>query len=425
VWAVGPGVGAIEGYLDSPATATADETVTNTIMGAVHAADTTLVGAAAATGTVAVLAIPAITSALPSGGLSVYTTGVAAGTAAVLASTAESYNPYRPQLIRLEDTYVRPIASFVAPAIVEVGSALSYLKGTQPADDGSAGLVSNALPILLDLTGKGINIQQLAQSNSFFDMTGSGYKNLTAWAGAGNGVLFVDTSGQGKLTQANQMVFTDWDPSASTDMQALLDVFDTSHNGTLDSSDADYKYFYVQVTNADGTTSVYSLSSLGITLNLNANAKQVNYADGSSINGETTFTMTAPAAGMTAVSGGNTAASVSLANNSQQFVVTTTTTVNADLSTTIANVAAGADGAVAYQRLLNTSAITVGSTTTTTRILTDLNQAGVVEKLETDVISAVTGGATTETVTNYFGGMIQANGVEAANDNQMKPALAA
>jgi hypothetical protein len=88
-------------------------------------------------------------------------------------------------------------------------------------------------PIVLDLTGKGINIRQLSSSNTFFDMTGDGRQNLTAWAGPGNGVLFYDPTGTGQLTQANQIIFTDWDPTAHSDMQALLDVFDTNHDGAL------------------------------------------------------------------------------------------------------------------------------------------------------------------------------------------------
>ncbi|HEX4427117.1 MAG TPA: hypothetical protein VH079_17090, partial [Terriglobales bacterium] len=108
-------------------------------------------------------------------------------------------------------------------------------------------------PVVLDLAGNGINITQLSSSNTFEDVTGSGTKSLTAWAGVGNGVLFVDTTGLGQLTQANQVVFTDWDPGATSDMQALLDVFDTNHDGMLDADDADFSKFFVMVTNADGT----------------------------------------------------------------------------------------------------------------------------------------------------------------------------
>ena len=109
---------------------------------------------------------------------------------------------------------------------------------------------------MLDLTGHGIKITQKTSSNQFFDMAGDGYEHLTAWAGAGNAVLFFDATGQGALTRADQVVFTDLDPSAKTDMQALLDVFDTNHDGKLDAGDASFADFFLDVTNANGTTSV-------------------------------------------------------------------------------------------------------------------------------------------------------------------------
>ncbi len=37
-------------------------------------------------------------------------------------------------------------------------------------------------------------------------------------AGAGNGVL--DLAGTGQITERNQVIFTDWDPTATSDMQA-------------------------------------------------------------------------------------------------------------------------------------------------------------------------------------------------------------
>ena len=60
-------------------------------------------------------------------------------------------------------------------------------------DGGGGGGTSATGPITLDLSGKGIKITQLSSSSTFFDMTGDGYKNQTAWAGVGNGVLFVDS----------------------------------------------------------------------------------------------------------------------------------------------------------------------------------------------------------------------------------------
>jgi trimeric autotransporter adhesin len=88
-------------------------------------------------------------------------------------------------------------------------------------------------------------------------------------------------------------------------MQALLDVFDTNHDGALDAGDANFANFFVMVTNADGTQTAQSLASLGITaINLNQDATNIALPDGSSINGETTFTTS---------SGSGTAATVTFA----------------------------------------------------------------------------------------------------------------
>ena len=271
------------------------------------------------------------------------------------------------------------------------------------SDTGGASF-SGDNPVVLDLTGNGINITQQTSSNTFFDMTGSGRQSLTAWAGAGNGVLFFDPTGNGQLTQANQIVFTDWDPSATSDMQALLDVFDTNHDGALDAGDANFANFFVMETNADGTQTAHSLASLGITsINLNANATHIALPDGSSIDGETTYT--------TASGATREAATVTFATDSNGYAVTTTTTTNVDGSVTIDNAEETADGSIASQRILNTLIATNAGTgvTTTTRTLADLNNGGVVTALQTDDTVAASG-TTTETLTNYMGGQIAATG---------------
>ena len=104
----------------------------------------------------------------------------------------------------------------------------------------------------------------LASSAMTFDMVGDGYQHRTAWAGAGNGVLVLDTRGDGQITERNQVVFTDWDPAAATDMEALRDVFDTNGNGRLDAGDAQFAKFKILVTNPDGTTTLETLAQAGI-----------------------------------------------------------------------------------------------------------------------------------------------------------------
>jgi hypothetical protein len=95
-------------------------------------------------------------------------------------------------------------------------------------------------PVVLDLNGDGVKINPLASSNTFFDMEGDGYQHHTAWAGAGNAVLAYDANNDGVINQKNEIVFTEWDPTATSDMQALRDVFDSNHDGKLDASDAKF-----------------------------------------------------------------------------------------------------------------------------------------------------------------------------------------
>ncbi len=249
---------------------------------------------------------------------------------------------------------------------------------------------------MLDLVGKGVKITPLTSSNVFYDMTGDGYQNRTAWAGAGNAVLFLDPNNTNAITQANQIIFTDWDPSATTDMKALLDVFDTNHDGKLDAGDAAFSEFKLMVTNADGTQTVETLAQAGITsINLIANATNIPQPDGSSINGETTYTTS---------SGTGTVATVNFAYDSKGYAVTTTSATNADGSETIQNIAENPDGSVAYEEILNTSSGT--SAGDISKTLTNLNNGGVVTTIQTDNIVVSSGGSTTETLTNYAGGTI-------------------
>jgi hypothetical protein len=80
---------------------------------------------------------------------------------------------------------------------------------------------------------------------------------------AGEALAF-DADNDGKIDQKNEIVFTEWDPSATSDMQALRDVFDTNQNGKLDSGDAKFSQFKLLVTNADGTQTLKTLAQAGM-----------------------------------------------------------------------------------------------------------------------------------------------------------------
>jgi hypothetical protein len=98
-------------------------------------------------------------------------------------------------------------------------------------------------PILLDLAGTGINIDEVTRSNTFIDAQGSGLLHRTAWAGAGTGVLFFDPKNLGAIQEKSQYVFTEWDPTAKGDLEALRSVFDSNGDGVLDAQDAKLAHY--------------------------------------------------------------------------------------------------------------------------------------------------------------------------------------
>ena len=91
---------------------------------------------------------------------------------------------------------------------------------------------ANLAPILLDLDDNGIQLTDLTRSTVF--MAGDeGLEHRTAWAGAGDGVLFYDTDGDDKISDIREYVFTEWDPTAKDDLAALRSRFDTIGDGKL------------------------------------------------------------------------------------------------------------------------------------------------------------------------------------------------
>ena len=119
-----------------------------------------------------------------------------------------------------------------------------------------------------------------------------------------------------------------WDPTASSDMAALRDVFDTNHDGKLDAGDAGFASFKLTVTNADGTTSVETLAQAGITsINLVPADTNVQQVDGSVQTGQAAYTRTDGSTGI--------AADVTLSYDANGYVTKQTVTHNADGSTTV------------------------------------------------------------------------------------------
>ncbi|WP_159289192.1 beta strand repeat-containing protein [Methylosinus sporium] len=247
-------------------------------------------------------------------------------------------------------------------------------------------------PVILDLDGNGIKIDPLTSSNTYFDMAGDGYQHRTAWAGAGDAVLAFDANNDGVINQKNEIVFTEWDPTATSDMQALLDVFDTNHNGKLDAGDAKFAQFKLVVTNADGSKTLQTLAQAGIA---SIDLKEDNYAqtfvDGSSIDGQTTFTRTNGATGV--------AASVSLVYDAAGHALQTTTSTAPNGAVTVDNKAYAADGRLASETISVTSAD--GSSRTLSQ---DVDGDGVIDLVQSQQTVVNGDGSKTVTLTDATAG---------------------
>jgi hypothetical protein len=132
-------------------------------------------------------------------------------------------------------------------------------------------------------------------------MNGDGQRVQTAWASSGDGFLAIDLGAGGQagpdgvIDQSKEIVFTEWASGTTSDMQALRQVFDTNHDGELDSGDALWSDFRIwQDANGNGVSDpgeVKTLDQLGITsIDLNPTGPAQHFADGSVIQGLSTFT---------------------------------------------------------------------------------------------------------------------------------------
>ncbi len=243
-------------------------------------------------------------------------------------------------------------------------------------------------PVILDLDGNGIKIDPLTSSNTYFDMAGDGYQHRTAWAGAGDAVLAFDANNDGAINQKNEIVFTEWDPTATSDMQALLDVFDTNHNGKLDAGDAKFAQFKLVITNADGSKTLQTLAQAGIaSIDLKENNYAQTFVDGSSIDGQTIFTRTNGATGI--------AASVSLVYDATGHALQTATSTAPNGAVTVDNKAYSADGRLASETISVTSAD--GSSRTLSQ---DVDGDGVIDLVQSQQTVVNGDGSKTVTLTD-------------------------
>ncbi|MBY3387284.1 hypothetical protein HFN90_16320 [Rhizobium laguerreae] len=234
------------------------------------------------------------------------------------------------------------------------------------------------------MSGNGLSVETLSTSSKFLDLDGDGYQHRTAWAGTGTGVLVIDANGDGKISQSNEFAFTEWDSSATSDLEALKHIFDTNGNGKLDAGDAQWSKFRVEVNGQ-----LVTLDSLGITsIDLTPKGSGQTYEDGSAITGTTTFTRADGSTG--------TVGDAKLANDDAAYVVKTTSVTKPDNSVEKTIFAYNADGSLAFRNVITTSG---DGRSVQTQFDDDGN--GTFDRSQTNVLTTDASGVQTKTVSNF------------------------
>lgn len=246
-------------------------------------------------------------------------------------------------------------------------------------------------PIILDLDGDGIQVAGLDRSTVYMDADGDGLLQRTAWADAGDGVLFVDPDGHNAIVEKRQYVFTEWDPTATSDMEALASIFDSNGDGILSAADDDFADFKLLVTEDDGSTTVKTLTQLGITeIDLTADATHIELADGSVITGQSTFKRSDGTTG--------TVGDMLLMSEEQGHRIDQNESTDGSGNRVLEITAYAADGTKAYS--IHSVTSPDGSDITNRY---DDNGDGVVDRIQTIVTVTNPDGSTVETESNLLG----------------------
>ncbi|MFM0592223.1 calcium-binding protein [Paraburkholderia dilworthii] len=144
-------------------------------------------------------------------------------------------------------------------------------------------------PLVLDLTGSGINLTPLNTSSPYFDLTNNGFARQTGWIGTGMGLLCFDPDNRA-VTNITQLF-----GNATTDGFDILRPLDTNHDNVFNASDSAFASLRVWVdANGNGMTDpgeLYTLADLGIvSISLNATAVHQTIA-GNSISSISSYTL--------------------------------------------------------------------------------------------------------------------------------------
>jgi hypothetical protein len=137
-------------------------------------------------------------------------------------------------------------------------------------------------PIGIALSYDKIDLVVLDTSNVLFDYNDNGTKIKTSWIGSRDAFLIYDHNSNKKVDAAKELVLTKCSEIATTDFEALKEVFDSNKDNKFDANDAEFNNFMIwQDKNQDGISQSDELTSL-----LEAGLVQINFDTETIINGE-------------------------------------------------------------------------------------------------------------------------------------------
>jgi hypothetical protein len=145
-------------------------------------------------------------------------------------------------------------------------------------------------PLVLDLTGGGINLIGESDVSPVFDMNGDGYAVHTGWVQSNDGFLVLD-NGSGQVTSIDQLF---GGPGMSG--FAALTQYDTNGDGVIDAADPIFSQLRIWVdANGNGVVDPGELETLTqagiVSINLDATTQTGDTVAGNQILATATFTM--------------------------------------------------------------------------------------------------------------------------------------
>jgi T1SS-143 domain-containing protein len=151
----------------------------------------------------------------------------------------------------------------------------------EPPGDGDGGNGGDGCPLIIDLTGMGINLTSRADGVAF-DMDQDGVADWTAWAGVGSGFLVKDHNNDGIINNRSEMF---GDTGGFTDGFDNLASYDVNEDGVIDINDDVWSELRVwHDLNQDGISDeneMLTLEQIGIVgIRLNASLPEGLYIEG-------------------------------------------------------------------------------------------------------------------------------------------------